>query len=125
MLYRDTNSIAALQPSVDQVNSGPQDAVDDDLSQMIDNIGVDSYYEQSPVPRPRDTNINYIDYREDSASLSDQNYDHGHRSYYDYPSPQLIQPSYSGQIQGRDTKIFEDDPHIEKPLYNGLINGSN
>ena len=90
MLHHDTNSLAILEPSVDQMNGGDQAAVDAALSQMIDNLGADSYYEESPVPRRRDTSINYYDNREDSASLSDQNYDNGHRSYYPHPNPQLI-----------------------------------
>ena len=87
MLYRDTSSLAGLQPSIVQMNGGHQVAVEDALSQMIDNLGAESYYEESPVPRRRDTSIDYIDYREDSASLSDQNYDYGHRSYYAHPNP--------------------------------------
>ena len=44
---------------------------DDAINQMIDDLGADSYHEESPLPRRRDSSINHIDYKEDSASLSD------------------------------------------------------
>lgn len=48
-----------------------QVAADDAINQLIDDLGVDSYYEESPLPRSRDSSINYINYKEDTASLSD------------------------------------------------------